>query len=429
MSFFDRLKYVEGAHPGMKRKPAGVSSSTAKRDEYEKKRKRNFQDHWQNDREWLVFEEGKMHCSYCREYWGDKIDSLNAQAKLWISGTTNFKVDSLKTHETSKSHMDSSRIALSKKNPTNAPATVAIRQLNAQNIQRLNIRFRNAHAVAKLDKSFKDYVWLCKLDKAKGLDIGTTYENDMAGRTFAHYISEVETNNTVLLLKKASFFSITIDGATDSGGMEQESLYMHVCVEGAKEQRFLQFIHPKTTSAQDIFKSIVECLESFGIDPTKIVGITTDGASNMMGVRSGLCTLMKGISPNIIAIHCLAHRLELGVKDAVKSVGGKLYDRAMTMLLGLYYFYNKSPKQKEELKNTFKVLNLQCIIPTRVGGTRWVPHTMKAINIFRKSYKAITAQLDTASHKNAKAEGLAKLAHDANIVAYLLMVRVSEIFH
>lgn len=36
----------------------------------------------------------------------------------------------------------------------------------------------------------------------------------------------------------------------------------------------------------------------------------------------------------MIAIHCLAHRLELGgVKDAIKRVNSKLYDRAMTLLI------------------------------------------------------------------------------------------------
>ncbi|XP_062615057.1 zinc finger protein 862-like [Saccostrea cucullata] len=366
MSFFDRLKYVEGARPGIiiKRKVAKTASSskTEKDAEYDKvKRSRSFQEHWKNGRPWLEYEETE--------------------------------------------------------------ASVAIRQLNATQLYKLNIRFRNVHAVSKLDKSFKDYVWLCKLDKAKGLDIGNTYENDKAGRTFARYIAKVESDKTVQILNYADFCSITIDGATDSGGMEQESLYVHTCVDGVKQQRFLQFLNPKSTSSQDIYQSIIDCLEEFKINPKKVIGITTDGASNMMGIRNGVCTLMKTISPDIIPIHCLAHRLELGIKDAVKHTMSKSYDRAMTLLIGLYYFYSKSPKQKKELKSMFEVLDMTCAIPTRVGGTRWVPHTVKAINIFRRSYAAITSQLDNASHKNPKAEGLAKLAHDANVVAYLLMLK------
>lgn len=84
------------------------------------------------------------------------------------------------------------------------------------------------------------------------------------------------------LLENAKFYSLTIDGATDSGVMEQESLYIHTCVEGERKQRFLQFLNPKSTSSQDIFDSVVACLSEYHIDTKKIIGITTDWASNMM---------------------------------------------------------------------------------------------------------------------------------------------------
>ena len=38
---------------------------------------------------------------------------------------------------------------------------------------RMVIKFRNAHAVAKHSKSFCDYQFLCKLDQAKGWTLGT----------------------------------------------------------------------------------------------------------------------------------------------------------------------------------------------------------------------------------------------------------------
>lgn len=66
---------------------------------------------------------------------------------------------------------------------------------------------------------------------------------------------------------------------------------------------------------------------------------------------------------------------------------------------------------------------MKCVIPTRVGGTRWVPHTMKSINIFQRSYNAVMTHLKNAFHKNPKAEGLAKLAGDAGVVGYLLMLK------
>lgn len=67
---------------------------------------------------------------------------------------------------------------------------------------------------------------------------------------------------------------------------------------------------------------------------------------------------------------------------------------------------------------------MKCVIPSRVGGTRWVPHTMKSINIFQRSYNAVMTHLKNAFHKNPKAEGLAKLAGDAGVVGFLLILKV-----
>ena len=46
---------------------------------------------------------------------------------------------------------------------------------------------------------------------------------------------------------------------------------------------------------------------------------------------------------------CLAHRLELAVKDALK---GTAFDAVDDMLLKLYYLYKKSPKNVESLRKS-----------------------------------------------------------------------------
>jgi hypothetical protein len=46
------------------------------------------------------------------------------------------------------------------------------------NRDKSNILFRNAHAIIKTDRPLWDYNMLCQLDKAKGLELGETYQND-----------------------------------------------------------------------------------------------------------------------------------------------------------------------------------------------------------------------------------------------------------
>lgn len=385
-------------------------------------RDRQFKPHWKNGRSWLFYDEelNTMKCSLCKEH-----GHPGKISKSWVQGTQNFKIDTVKFHEKSLAHIDAEKSQKNTKNPDQAESFVAIRQLSAANMAHYRSRFRNAHCVAKRDWSFRDYVSICELDRAKGLDTGYSYENDKSCKEFVHHIAMVEADRTTFLLREAKFCSITIDGATDISGEEQESMFVHFCHKGRIHNRFLSFMSPATTSSDDIYNSVCSTLVKCQIDIKKVVGTTTDGASNMMGTKKGFTQLMKKTSPDLIATHCLAHRLELAIKDAMKGKEKQKYDRLMTFLLGLYYFYKKSPKQRKLLQKTFDVMKMPTSFPTRAGGTRWVPHTLKAICIFLKSFPVIVAHLQDVSHTVPKAEGLAKMALDVNLFIFMLMLKVT----
>ena len=61
--------------------------------------------------------------------------------------------------------------------------------------------------------------------------------------------------------------------------------------------------------------------------------------------------------------------------------------------MGIYFFYHNSPKQRDSLKEAFLTLGQKIIIPSRVGGTQWLPHLLGAI----KGYQAIKMQLDNCT--------------------------------
>jgi len=52
---------------------------------------------------------------------------------------------------------------------------------------------------------------------------------------------------------------------------------------------------------------------------THLIAFASDGASVMTGKRSGVATRLMSKFPNIIAWHCLSHRLELAVGDAAEE--------------------------------------------------------------------------------------------------------------
>ncbi|CAC5422098.1 unnamed protein product [Mytilus coruscus] len=252
------------------------------------------------------------------------------------------------------------------------------------------------------------------LDKAKGLDTGETYNNAAAGACFLEAVVAVEREKVVHIMDTIKLSSLTMDGSTDDGSVEQDTLFMRFCKRGKVDNRFIGIGEPESTSSSHLYNFVVSQLKTKNIYDSmyKWVGFGSDGALNMTGKKW---------------VDCLAHSLERSLKDAIKKCS--VYDRLATVLLGIYYFYKctGSPLQRKTLINNFKQgrfknwplqsesyreLDVTDAIPevevpsivvgpmysrlnrsnlkiaftfhkdlsTRVGGTKWLAHTQRAIN-------------------------------------------------
>ena len=160
-----------------------------------------------------------------------------------------------------------------------------------------------------------------------------------------------------------------------------------------------------------------------------MVGIGTDGASNMMGKNNGMCALLKRDHPEVMSVHCLNHRLELAFKDAIKVRVKAKYDRLLTLLLGLHYLYEKSYKMKTGLQEAFIAVQCKGLLIPKATGTRWLPHTARAITAVLRSFTALEHHLSSASHFNAKAEGLVKIMLQREMMAFILWLNVSIVLN
>ena len=81
--------------------------------------------------------------------------------------------------------------------------------------------------------------------------------------------------------------------------------------------------------------SLQHALQSLGIeavsegDCKKLVGIATDGAAANVGSASGLKGLVEAKLGWIFWMWCLAHRLELSIKDALSNTTFDLVDEML----------------------------------------------------------------------------------------------------
>lgn len=297
-----------------------------------------------------------MKCRLCIDYHArsGKQDNLK-QKHLFVTGCTNFRTSTIVDHEKSQMHEYAVSLSLAARAPEKTPAYKSLLAINQHNRKIISYKFRNVHAVIKHNRPFSDYVWLNQLDAAKGIDVTCTdtYNNRQAATTFIENIGEIQRQKLVQDVSNIKFFSITMDGSTDDGTVEQETLCLKWCNKGIISNRFICIGEPESTTSNDLYNFVINELQAntLYISMDKCIGFGSDGASNMMGKKKGLVVLLKKDYPQIIGVHCLCHRLELSFKDALKK--NAVYDRLVTMLLGIYYFYKNSPLQRKTLRKTF----------------------------------------------------------------------------
>ena len=228
----------------------------------------------------------------------------------------------------------------------------------------------------------------------KDLEIGQTYLNRHAAKTFVHFIAQSLRNELKEAYETAKFLAVMSDGSTDSAVEEQEIVYCRFGTGGKVYTQFLAVQTVKKADAQTISLAIDSAVSST-LDQNwkdKLAAIGTDGAAVMVGKNTGVVKRLKGDSDYIIGVHCMNHRLELAFKDAT---GKNPCHKRLTeeLLLGLYLFYKNSALNRANLKESFATLGQPVLIPTRVGGTRWLSHLQTALMHFLRGYKAITQHL------------------------------------
>jgi hypothetical protein len=69
-------------------------------------------------------------------------------------------------------------------------------------------------------------------------------------------------------------------------------------------------------------------------------------------------------------------------------------------------------------------MNIKGKLPQRVGGTRWIPHMKKALAAVFRGYAALIGHLENQSHTVPKADGLARMLRDYNVMAFAVLLQV-----
>ncbi|KAL3878582.1 hypothetical protein ACJMK2_030918 [Sinanodonta woodiana] len=272
-------------------------------------------------------------------------------------------------------------------------------------------------------------MWMVQLDAKKGIDVGQTYLNDKEAQLFSEFIALCARNKLEgKKIKSAPFISIITDGSTDKGFREQEVVYVRTAVGRQICTSSLGMTEVSRSNANGIIGAIDDTFTSIAMPDykSKLVGFGSDGAAVNTGINNGVIARFKETHKCLVGIHCHVHRLELTYKAALTKK--PIHTKVEELLGGLYYFYRNSPLNRSDLLGACEVLGITKIVPTRVGGTRWLAHWQRALDNLWKAYPAIVSHLQTLTrtdqpsprrHKaTGKASGYLKMLLDLKLVNY-----------
>ena len=219
--------------------------------------------------------------------------------------------------------------------------------------------------------------------------------------------------NILADVSTALWYSIIVDEATDISHNEQMSLSVRWTDHSYDIHEYtLGLIQLPNTKAETIFSAIKDVLIRCSLPINQCRGQAYDGASNMSGIKNGVQALFKAEAKQALYVHCLAHSLNLCLKDVTNTC--EVIRDVLNFIYELTQLIKMSPKRltlfdslrREVTINTGELTpRLRMLCPTR-----WTVRHSSIASIL-ENYSIIQNALDEISKGRddyaAKASGMA----------------------
>ena len=161
-------------------------------------------------------------------------------------------------------------------------------------------KFDIAYMITKQNMTFSKMAPLCELHERHGVNLGNGYKNEKACATFVDYISLEQQHTIVNLLARAKFFSLQLDGSTDSGNVEDEVFLVVFSDPYSADGRihvrndFLTVRRLKRANAEGLMACLRATMGCLGVAKweSKLIGVGCDGANVNMGTTGGMRGLL-----------------------------------------------------------------------------------------------------------------------------------------
>ena len=382
---------------------------------------------------WLIYdvdkcEKGKfcslLKCTVCVEF-EQAISKRRNFARLWINGSVNFDLSNVIDHAKSEAHNEALALYMRRLGQTPPLPMLTGNQrplefkLSKEQEEVFRKTFDISYFVLKEEMPLIKYEKIIELEKGHGVELGSTHNNRTTACEFLSFQAGELKQELSKDITKAEFYSSLFDLTTDSSVTEQEAIFvLYFDPDGEPtdninqepeivvKTRYFSLQCLSSSTAQGVIDGIKTALTETGLKgvtattPPVHVGLGGDGCSTNRGEKAGVKAILKKKYSWFLFVWCIAHCLELALKDAFRGTYFKEIDDC---LLKLYCLYKKSPKRLRGLRE----LSNMCkdswefvegsVKAKRASGTRWIIHKLNALKVLVDKFSIFIQHLESCS--------------------------------
>jgi len=222
-------------------------------------------------------------------------------------------------------------------------------------------------------------------------------------------------------------YSLIVDESTDISVVK----YLYLCIKyfSIKDQcikiEFLGLVEVDSCTADLLFQHLCKYIKNIGLDINQLIGIGTDGASNLCGKNHSLFALLKKNNPNLQIVRCICHSLN----NAISKASDQFPSHIDYICREVYNWFHISPLRRAEYKKTFDLIN-SCPNNKKfhnfhqLSATRWLARSNVVNNIVEHWLELKTHfSLVVKKEKCYVARVLNEMLNDDVNYLYLLIIK------
>ena len=232
-----------GSVPGKKRNAAAAKLSVDAKPDVKKSTestKLKICHKWKDEFPWLIVreEDQAVLCSVC-------CDAPHVAGKTqFLTGCTSTKKETMQKHAASNGHLRAQTAVLAKQKPVRETAIAQSlakgkKEQEERDQREVAVKITTAYFLAKEEIPFSKFQGLIDLQKKNGLDLTSTYANNKTCVEMVFILGKMFKERTAREINKSNYISVMADGATDTGGLENETVFCRYVLDGCPVNRLI----------------------------------------------------------------------------------------------------------------------------------------------------------------------------------------------